>query len=69
VQLLRYVDAIEAACGVKAIRNYMPLQPGDVLATWADVDDLAEATGFRPKTSVEDGVKAFVDWYRDFYKV
>ena len=69
VQLLRYVDAIEAACGVEAIRNYMPLQPGDVLATWADVDDLAEATGFRPRTSVEDGVKAFVDWYRDFYKV
>uniref|UniRef100_UPI003BA87EF4 NAD-dependent epimerase n=1 Tax=Stappia sp. TaxID=1870903 RepID=UPI003BA87EF4 len=69
VQLLRYVDAIEAACGVEAIRNYMPMQPGDVLATWADVDDLAEATGFRPKTSVEDGVKAFVDWYRDFYKV
>jgi UDP-glucuronate 4-epimerase len=69
VELLRYVDAIEKACGVEAIRNYMPLQPGDVLATWADVDDLAEATGFRPKTSVEDGVQAFVDWYRDFYKV
>lgn len=69
VKLLRYVDAVEAACGVKAIRNYMPLQPGDVLATWADVEDLAEETGFRPKTSVEDGVKAFVDWYRDFYGI
>jgi UDP-glucuronate 4-epimerase len=69
VKLLRYVDAVEAACGVKAIRNYMPLQPGDVLATWADVEDLVEETGFRPKTSVEDGVKAFVDWYRDFYGV
>lgn len=69
VQLLRYVDAVEAACGVKAIRNYMPLQPGDVLATWADVEDLVEETGFRPKTSVEDGVKAFVDWYRGFYGV
>lgn len=69
VKLLRYVDAVEAACGVKAIRNYMPLQPGDVLATWADVEDLVEETGFRPKTSVEDGVKAFVDWYRDFYDV
>lgn len=69
VKLLRYVDAIEAACGVKAIRNLMPLQPGDVLATWADVDDLTQATGFRPRTSVEDGVRAFVEWYRDFYKV
>ena len=69
VKLLRYVDAVEAACGVKAIRNFMPLQPGDVLATWADVEDLVEETGFRPKTSVEDGVKAFVDWYRDFYGV
>lgn len=69
VKLLRYVDAVEAACGVKAIRNYMPLQPGDVLATWADVEDLVEETGFRPKTSVEDGVKAFVDWYRGFYGV
>ncbi len=69
VKLLRYVDAVEAACGVKAIRNYMPLQPGDVLATWADVEDLVAETGFRPKTSVEDGVKAFVDWYRDFYGV
>jgi UDP-glucuronate 4-epimerase len=45
------------------------LQPGDVLATWADVDDLTQATGFRPRTSVEDGVRAFVEWYRDFYKV
>ncbi|WP_417767639.1 NAD-dependent epimerase [Stappia sp.] len=69
VKLLRYVDAVEAACGVKAIRNFMPLQPGDVLATWADVEDLVEETGFRPRTSVEDGVKAFVDWYRDFYGV
>jgi len=69
VKLLRYVDAIEAACGVTAVRNYMPLQPGDVLATWADVEDLTQATGFRPRTSVEDGVRAFVEWYRDFYKV
>ncbi|WP_186395740.1 NAD-dependent epimerase/dehydratase family protein [Stappia sp. TSB10GB4] len=69
VKLLRYVDAIEAACGVTAVRNMMPLQPGDVLATWADVEDLTQATGFRPRTSVEDGVRAFVEWYRDFYKV
>jgi len=69
VELLAYVDAIEKACGIPAKRKMMPLQPGDVLATWADVDDLIEATGFRPQTRVEDGVKAFVDWYRDFYGV
>jgi UDP-glucuronate 4-epimerase len=69
VELMRYVEAVEKACGRTAIRNFMPLQPGDVLKTWADVDDLSEATGFRPKTSVEDGVQAFVDWYRDFYNV
>lgn len=66
---MRYVEAVEKACGKKAIRNFMPLQPGDVLKTWADVDDLSAATGFRPKTAVEDGVQAFVDWYRDFYDV
>ena len=69
VELMRYVEAVEKACGKKANCNFMPLQPGDVLKTWADVDDLSQATGFRPKTAVEDGVKAFVDWYRDFYKV
>ena len=69
IELLSYVDAIETACGVPAKRNYLPLQPGDVLATWADVGDLIEATGFRPQTSVEEGVQAFVDWYRDFYRV
>ncbi|GGE79977.1 NAD-dependent epimerase [Stappia taiwanensis] len=69
VELMSYVEAIEEACGRKAIRNYMPLQPGDVLSTWADVEDLIEVTGFRPQTSVRDGVKAFVDWYRAHYNV
>ncbi len=69
VELLDYVEAIEAAVGRKAERRYLPLQPGDVLKTWADVEDLVEVTGFRPQTSVRDGVKAFVDWYRDFYQV
>lgn len=69
VKLLDYVDAIEEAVGRKAERRYLPMQPGDMLATYADVDDLIETTGFRPKTSVREGVKAFVDWYRDYYKV
>ncbi|MBA5776803.1 NAD-dependent epimerase [Stappia sp. F7233] len=68
VKLLDYVDAIEEAVGKKAERRYLPMQPGDMLATFADVGDLIEATGFKPKTSVREGVRAFVDWYRDYYK-
>ncbi|WP_321504595.1 NAD-dependent epimerase [Breoghania sp.] len=69
VQLLDYLDAIEKAVGKPAIRNLMPMQPGDVAATWADTTDLEAATGFKPATPVEIGVKAFVDWYRDYYGV
>ncbi len=68
VQLLDYVNAIEEAIGKKAERRYLPMQPGDMLATYADVDDLIELTGFKPQTSVRDGVKAFVDWYRSYFK-
>ncbi|WP_319774092.1 NAD-dependent epimerase [Breoghania sp.] len=69
VQLLDYLDAIEKAVGKPAIRNLMPMQPGDVAATWADTTDLEAATGFKPATPVDVGVKAFVDWYRDYYGV
>ncbi|TIS06689.1 MAG: capsular biosynthesis protein CpsI, partial [Mesorhizobium sp.] len=55
--------------GRKAIRNPMPLQPGDVPATFADVSSLEEATGFKPKIPVEIGVARFVEWYRQFYQV
>ena len=47
----------------------MPMQPGDVLATYADIDALADDVGFRPKTSIEDGIARFVDWYREYYNV
>jgi len=47
----------------------LPMQPGDVAATWADVNDLHDAVGYQPTTSVEDGVANFVQWYRDYYKV
>ena len=65
VRLLDFIDAIEEALGVRAIRNYMPMQPGDVHATWADSRLLRELTGFEPNTHFKDGVREFVDWYRD----
>jgi len=66
VELARFVSAIEAATGKKAKIVKKPVPPGDVLATAARVDDLAEAVDFRPKTSIEDGMKKFVDWYRKY---
>jgi UDP-glucuronate 4-epimerase len=66
VQLLRYVEALESALGRKAERVLLPMQPGDVPATEADVSELESATGFRPQTSVEDGVARFVAWYRSY---
>ena len=67
VELLYFIDCLETALGRAAKRNMLPLQPGDVEATYADVDNLAAAVGFRPKTSIEDGVARFVEWYRAFY--
>ncbi|PLX39596.1 MAG: capsular biosynthesis protein CpsI [Hyphomicrobiales bacterium] len=69
VDLMAYIEALEEALGIEAIRNFMPMQPGDVAATWADTSDLEQTIAFRPSTSVKDGVAAFVAWYRDYYKV
>lgn len=69
VQLLDFVDALESSIGIKAKRNMMPMQPGDVYKTWADTSDLFEAVGYQPKVNIQDGVAKFVAWYRDFYKV
>jgi len=66
VELARFVSAIEAATGKKAKIVKKPVPPGDVLATAARVDDLAAAVDFRPKTSIEDGIQKFVDWYRGY---
>ena len=67
VELMRYIRAIEAAVGRKAILELLPMQPGDVVATEADVAALEAATGFRPHTDVEEGVRRFVEWYRGYY--
>jgi len=67
VRLLDFIDAIEAEIGKKAIRNYMPMQQGDVPATWADASLLQSLTGYRPQTPFREGVASFVRWYRDYY--
>jgi UDP-glucuronate 4-epimerase len=67
VRLLDFIDALEDCLGRKAIRNLMPMQPGDMHATWADASLLHRLTGFRPQTGLRDGIAAFVDWYRDYY--
>lgn len=67
VRLLDFIDAIEAELGRKAIRNYMPMQTGDVPATWADASVLQRLTGYRPETPFREGVARFVRWYRDHY--
>ncbi len=69
VELEAFIGAIEDALGRRAQRNYLPMQPGDVPATFADVDDLSRDVGFRPATPLEDGIRAFVDWYRSYYRV
>ena len=69
VRLLDFVDAIETEIGKPAIRNYMPMQTGDVPATWADASLLQNLTGYRPETPFREGVARFVAWYRDYYNV
>lgn len=69
VELMDYIGAIESALGMTAEKNMLPLQPGDVPATYADVDDLIADVGFKPQTSVQDGIARFVDWYRDYFGV
>lgn len=69
VELLRFIEVIEDCVGKKAEKNMLPLQPGDVPATYANVDDLMNDVGFRPETSIEDGISNFVAWYRDYYQI
>ena len=67
VNLLDFVQSLESALGIKAKKNFMPMQAGDVYQTFADIDDLFNVTGYKPKMSVEQGVNNFVDWYSEFY--
>lgn len=69
VELMYLIETLERALGKTAIKNFRPLQPGDVVATYADVGDLMSAVGFRPDTRIEDGVDRFVRWYREYHMV
>jgi UDP-glucuronate 4-epimerase len=69
VQLLHLIEVLEDALGKKAVKNMLPMQPGDVHATYADVDDLMRDFNFSPNTPIEVGVKRFVEWYKDYYGV
>ena len=69
VELIDYIDAIENALGKKAIKKLLPLQPGDVPDTYANVDDLVQQFNYKPATTVQDGIQRFVDWYRNYFKV
>jgi len=68
VELMRFIEVLEQQLGRKAEKNMLPLQPGDVPATWADVDDLVRDVGFKPSTLIEEGLERFVAWYRSYYK-
>jgi UDP-glucuronate 4-epimerase len=69
VELMRFIEVLENCLGKKAEKHLLPMQAGDVPATYADVDDLMKDVGFKPSTPIEEGVKRFVDWYRSYYKV
>ncbi|NOY68861.1 MAG: NAD-dependent epimerase [Deltaproteobacteria bacterium] len=68
VPLMDFIGAIEDALGKKAEKEFLPLQPGDVKATYADIDALYDAVGFRPETPISEGIKRFIKWYRDYFK-
>jgi UDP-glucuronate 4-epimerase len=69
VDLMHFIEVLESNLGKKAEKNYLPLQDGDVPATFADVDPLMKEVGFKPSTSVEEGIRAFVEWYTAYYDI
>ena len=69
VELMKFIEVLENKLNKKAIKNFLPLQPGDVPATYADVQDLVNSVDFKPDTNIEDGISNFVDWYREYYKI
>jgi len=69
VELLDYIETIEKHLGKTAEKELLPLQPGDVVDTYADVSDLVKDVGYKPNTTIDDGIKSFISWYKDYYKV
>jgi len=68
VGLMQFIECLEKALGKQAEKNFLPMQPGDVQETFADIDDLNEAVGFRPNTPLDEGIRRFVEWYREHYQ-
>jgi UDP-glucuronate 4-epimerase len=68
VELMHFIEVLEACLGEKAEKNLLPIQAGDVPATYADVDDLIRDVGFKPETPIEEGIRNFIGWYREYYK-
>jgi len=68
VELEQFITVLENALGRKAVRNYMDIQPGDVPATYANIDDLIKEVGFKPSTSIEEGIEKFIAWYKEYYR-
>ena len=68
VELSEFIATLERALGMEAVKNYLPMQPGDVEATYADVRDLIRDTGFSPSTPLSEGIAHFVEWYKSYYK-
>lgn len=69
VSLMRFIEVLEESLGKKAVKNMLPMQPGDVPITYADVDDLIKDVGFKPAMPIEAGIKKFVEWYRSYYQI
>ena len=69
IQLMDYIKCLEKTLGKKAKINFLPLQPGDVLDTYANINNLKEKFNYQPKTSIEDGVFKFIKWYKDYYQI
>ncbi|MBV1817948.1 NAD-dependent epimerase [Clostridium cochlearium] len=69
VKLMKFISVLEDKLGIKANKNYMDMQPGDVLRTYADVSDLEKDIGFKPSTSIEEGLEKFVNWYKNYYNI
>jgi UDP-glucuronate 4-epimerase len=65
--LLHFIEIIENCLGKKAVKRLLPAEPGDMIATTADVADLSRDVGFEPSTPIEEGLRRFIDWYREFY--
>ena len=69
VQLEKFISVLEDKIGKKAVKNYMEMQPGDVVKTYADTSDLEKAINFKPSTSIEEGLEKFANWYKEFYNI